>query len=428
MTATAAAHFARVPRERGDPDRAGTSLVWALFTAKKAPQLLVSVIVLFYALAPLLIYFFVIDERAYLQMAGLATLTAACIALGNGLNVLDRWTRGTSHRVIIGSHAFIRFFFVFFLLFAFVTLFSAPSVPLLSAFTGADASALSDERGEFLKGREGPWIALAYLSSLLTSTFVPYCIVAAYATRDRLRHVFLALLFIYSVSFLVKALFLNLILPLIAFAVERQVLRPRQLIVVGSATATVLLLMIALSGYGSLDASGFQSLADFFSTAYVPGSTLDFLIYRSLAIPVFSVVDTLLVHANELRGELLWGTTSSLIAGLAGVERINIERMVASYQYGGWNEFANSNVVFFADGYINFGIVGVVCYGLFVGLTFRILRRSPDIGVRSLAVLYAFLLYSSPLIGMLFSNGFAFFFLHALFVRLGSGRKSLPAR
>jgi hypothetical protein len=398
------------------------------FTANGAAPVLLTAMSLFYVVAPLLIYLFVVNEETYLQMALLAGISVLCIHVGSRLTLLDRWMRADSHRVAINADSYIFFFFLFFLLFMLLTLGTAPSIPLLSALAGGDASSLSGERGEFLKGREGPWVALAYLSSLLTSTVVPYCIVVAYATRNRLRHAFLALLFVYSISFLVKALFLNLILPLIAFGIERGSLRPRQFLVVMGLALATLVGLISLSGYGSLDATGVESAAEYFTAAYIPGSTFDFLAYRSLAIPVFSVVDTLLVHKNELGGDLLWGTTSSLIAAIGGVERVNIEKMVAAYQYGGWNDLANSNVVFIADGYINFGLVGVIAYGLFIGLTFRIMRLSQDVGVRSLALLYALMLYSSPLLGMLFSNGFALFFLHAAFIRLRKGSWAQSSR
>lgn len=389
----------------------------ALVSANGAIWLLIFAVAAFYLVCPLLIYAFAVDDDLYLRLAGLAAVSVLCILLGSRVSLLDGQLKSWRSKFTIGSGTYVSFFFLFFLLFVVVTISTAPSVPLLSALSGADVGTLSVERGSFLKGRDGVWAALGYVSSVLTSTLIPYCIVVAYATRSRLRHAFLVLFFAYSVVFVVKVLFLNLVLPLIAYGVETGRIRRRQMLVLMTLSLVLLGGMISVSGYGSLDGSGFDDLAGYLTASYVPGSTLDFLVYRSMAIPIFSVIDTLHVHQLELGGELLLGSTSSLLAAIGGVERVNIERMVFAYQYGAWNDLANSNVVFIADGYINFGLPGVAAYGLIVGLSFRIMRLSPDIGVRSLAPLYAFLLYSSPLIGMLLSNGFALFFLQALFLR-----------
>lgn len=61
---------------------------------------------------------------------------------------------------------------------------------------------------------------------------------------------------------------------------------------------------------------------------------------------------------------------------------------------------------------------GVFVFGVFVGQVFRWFRISQDIAFRSLWPLFAFVLFSAPLIGMLLSNGFAYMLFHALFIRI----------
>ena len=394
-----------------------------LLTASKSLLLLELVILGFFVAGPLII-FMVLEDEAYLGLALLATLSVISIHMGSELKFLDRQlVRGRKFH--ISSTKYISAFFAIFCLFGLLTLTTAPAIPFLSAVAGADVTTLSFQRGQFLKGREGLWSALAYISAMLTSVFVPYCLVLAYATKHRLRHAFLIISLIYCISFLVKALFLHLMLPLIAFLVEQGKVKLRHLVVLLTGITGALVFLISLSGFGSLNSSGFTSLKEYLSASYVPSSSLDFFIYRTFAIPVFSVVDTFTVHEAQLGGTYLLGKTSSFIATLAGGEKVNLERMVAAYQYGGWNEFANSNVIFIADSFVNFGVLGVIFYGLVIGLTFRIFRRSRDPAVRSLSVLYAFMLYSSPLLGMLLGNGYILLFGQALLVQMKSNSGGL---
>ena len=395
-----------------------------LFTAKWAFWAFTFVLFIFYLLTPTLIYFLVVPNELYLKLTGLTSVTLASMFCGYSCKALDGRFLANSPRITVNASSYIFITLVLFTLYISVTLLTAPSIPILSSISASDANALSVERGEFLKGRQGAWVILLYLSSLLTSTLVPYCIVLAYSTRSRVRHLLCVLFLLFSVSFLVKALFFNLMIPLMALLAEQKKLGKKMLFVAFVVACTTLVVLIALSGYGSLDGSGpAASTADYFSSAYVPDSTFKFLVYRMIAVPIFSVVDTLHVHAVSFNGDLLYGSTSTFFSTVFGFERINLERFVAEYQYGGWNDFANSNVVFIADAYVNFGWLGVIIFGGMVGLSFRIFKLSQDIGIRSLALLYAFLLYSSPLIGMMLSNGFAIFFVQALFIRVRSNTR-----
>ena len=121
---------------------------------------------------------------------------------------------------------------------------------------------------------------------------------------------------------------------------------------------------------------------------------------------------------------MLLGATSSLLSAVFGLERINLERFVFEHQFGGWNDTANANAVYIVDAYANFGYVGVVIFGLFIGQIFRWFRLSSDGAFKSLWVIFAFTLFNASLIGMLFSNGFLYMIFHTLFVSVPSVRKS----
>ena len=109
--------------------------------------------------------------------------------LGAAFPLFDRRLEGFGPRIRISPSAFHGTVWATFAILVIVTVTTAPSIPLISAFEGASAEALSQERGEFLKGREGAGLVLLYLATFLVSTFVPYSIVLLYGTGARLRHV-----------------------------------------------------------------------------------------------------------------------------------------------------------------------------------------------------------------------------------------------
>jgi hypothetical protein len=328
--------------------------------------------------------------------------------------------------IVVDPNAFIGVAFTIFVVFIVVTFATAPSIPILSALHGVDANTLSQERGDFLKARTGWQLGLLYLSTFLVNTVIPYSVVLAYAIGARARHALAAFFFAFSISFLQKALFLNLVLPLVVFAAMSGRLRGRQFVLFVGAS---LLLLVALTylaigrGPGEVGV-GPPALAEVLSAQYTPATPFGYFLWRAFAVPIFSATDTLVVHAQYFGGRPLLGATSTLVSSLLGVDRINLERFVFEYQFGGWNDVANSNTMFLIDGYVNFGWVGVVLFGGFVGQALRLFRLSRDPGFRSLWMLFAFVLFSAPLLGMLFSNGFLFLLVYALTARADVGRRA----
>ncbi len=154
--------------------------------------------------------------------------------------------------------------------------------------------------------------------------------------------------------------------------------------------------------------------AEFLSAQYVPVGTLDFLAWRIFAVPIFTASDTLKVHDIWFYGNQMWGATSGFLSKIVGVENVNIERHVFEYQFGGWNESANANAVYFLDGYINFGLFGVIIYGLIVGQFFRVFAKTRDIALSSLWIIFANAVFSGSLIGVLLSNGWILILIYAL--------------
>jgi hypothetical protein len=293
------------------------------------------------------------------------------------------------------------------------TLATAQSIPIFSALSGVVAELLSEERGAFLKGRSGMELSLLYISTILVNTLVPYSLVVLFALKHKLRFFVFLAFFFYALSFLQKTLFLNVLMPLLVFYSGKSKIYEGDMVKFVLLVAGLLLVLISITYEGSSAGEG----AKFLSAQYLPSGAMDFLLWRAIAVPIFTATDTLVVHEVWFRGDHLLGATSSFFAQIFGIERLNIERHVFEYQFGGWNEIANANAVFFLDGYVNFGVVGVIVYSFIVGQFFRIFAKTKDEALSALWIIFANGAYAGSLIGLLLSNGFILIFTYALFFR-----------
>jgi hypothetical protein len=143
--------------------------------------------------------------------------------------------------------------------------------------------------------------------------------------------------------------------------------------------------------------------------------------WRILSVPIFTASDALAVLDRRFDGEYLHGATSSFVAALFGMERVNYDREVHAYQWGD-TLIGRSNSVFVTDAFVNFGWVGVVVFSFFVGQAFRWFALSDDEAFRSMWPLFAYNIIQASLIGSLLSSGFAILFALALFCRITPSR------
>ena len=162
----------------------------------------------------------------------------------------------------------------------------------------------------------------------------------------------------------------------------------------------------------------------FFQTTYKSSGPLDFVIWRSIAVPIFTAADTLRVFAERFGGEPLWGATSSFIAAIFSLDRVMLEKFVFANEFG-WNELANSNAVYFTEAFANFYWYGVVLISMLVGQSLRWFRKSDDIAFKALWMNYCFALFTAGSIGTMLSNGYALIFFLALFCSLRTTRQQV---
>ncbi len=369
-----------------------------------------------YSMVPFLAWAAAGASDEYLLLASLTCLALLAMWLGGNCSIFDHRVGGASELVEVDGKYVIAFICLLFLFFGLYVVLTAPTVPLLSALQGVDAYSLSEERGAFLKGRQGVESALLYVSTILTSTLVPYALLHAFAFGYRIRYITLGLFIIYCLSFMQKALFLNALMPIIVLIAMKGYLSRRLVFFVVSGTFIALLGLVAFSYDGNKSEA--LVAGSYFSGSYLPVGSLDYLVWRIFAVPIFTAADTLAVHRETFSSEHLLGATSSFFAFVFGFDRINIERYVADYQFGGSSQIANSNAVFFIDGFVNFGWLGVFLYGLVAGQIFRLFRFSSDIAFKALWPIFAFQLFSGSLIGTVLSNGWGGLVLCALFFKV----------
>lgn len=394
-----------------------------LLSTRSALPVFVTAIFAVYCALPAILNAAVEEREYFAQLASLALVGSISLCVGYGLPLTDSRFATSARRISISATGFHGVVWVAFIVFLLVTVGTAADIPLLSALKGASVAELDQQRGAFLKGREGAAAILPYLSTLFLSALLPYSLVHLFVAKSRLRYVLTFVFLAFSISFLVKALFVNVAFPLLYYASLRKKssMAGISVIAAGSLLLLYFLTKFAVGDALSVDAAAAEfDAARFFTMSYVASSPLEFIVWRSVAVPMLTAADTLQVHAEMFGGDFLFGATSSLFASLFGMERIPLERWVFAHQFG-WNDIANANAVFLTETFVNFGWMGTVLLAMFAGQTLRWFEKSTDPGFKSLWILYCFSLFSSGLIGTMLSNGYVVIFFLALFCKLRLG-------
>ena len=355
-------------------------------------------------------------DSSYFILAALATFAVASLAMGASISLFDSWFSGRQRRVTIGMYGFNTCLWGVFVFFVFFAWWTAPKIPLLAALTGADSATVAVLREQFLKAREGWQASFVYVNAILSGALIPYSLALMFVNQTRRRWFAASLFLLYSLSFMEKAYFLKALLPLFVLAAQGRVrigISPKMLFVVALG---VVLAMTFISGAGSSEGTTDVS---FFSVDYLPGGVIDHIAWRLFAIPLLTALDAVKLFENYFDGHFLLGGTSSFISGVFGIEHVEFERLVYSFQWG-QNETGtgSANSVFITEAFVNFGWAGVFVFGLIVGLLMRLFARSQDKAFQALWPLFALGLYSAGLIGLLLSNGFVLLFFVILFFRI----------
>lgn len=395
---------------------------------------------LVYGVAPLAVYW-LIDGNVYMLKLGLMTCAAsALIIIGFRLPFLDRLITAHRFRLPVPLSLFQMAVWGGFLLFFAVTIATADAVPLISALTGNfNAEALDVQRGAFLKTRDGWEASLGYVGGVFAGTLLPFALAMLLLHKARGRFLAMAVFIVYSLSFLQKALFIQVVTPPAYLAIRRVIWNYAGLaaLLVGSAGLLYLNTMLARGVQdpdfieqvlktrdrgqiesGQRHTTGPADLfpPQFFTAQFYPASSAEHLVWRAVAVPIFTAADSIKVFEEKFEGRYLYGATSSFVAAIFRLQRVNYDAEVYASQWGS-TTVGRANSVFTTEAFVNFGWPGVVLYSLLVGLAFRVFARSESEAVRSMWPLFAYNIIQASLIGTLLSSGFALLFLFALFVR-----------
>jgi hypothetical protein len=402
-----------------------------LTSTRASVFLFVLAVSLVYMWLPIFVNFTLLASEYFLKLAFMTFFAIVSVLVGYSIPIFDSRFRPQAARIRVSVNTVHSIVWIVFVVFLVVTLYTASAIPIISALSGADTDELSVQRGAFLKGREGAEVALIYISTIFVSAFLPYSLARMFIDKHKYRYLFLFVFFAYSVSFLQKALFLNALLPLFYVASQRKQISMTTavMIVVGCGAVLYLVTLLSMGGAGSsgvVAESGGVSSPEFWSSKYLPSGAIDHLVWRIVAVPMFTAADTLVVLKQQFDDLPLLGATSTFLSGLFSLDRVYLEKLVFEYEWG-WNETANSNAVFFTEGFANFGWFGVWFYSFFVGQTFRWFRTSDDHAFKALWLIYFLGLFTGGLIGTLLSNGYLLMFLANFFLRV-RGKESVSAR
>jgi hypothetical protein len=349
-------------------------------------------------------------DPSFLKLGMLSLISSAGIIVGASIPL------GATNllRLRIDTKAFVALIWAPFIAFAVLALLTADRIPLIASLTGEDPATISYLRERFLKAREGWQSSFVYINAIFTGAFIPYTLGLMFLKRISVRWWCFSFFVAYSLSFVEKTFFFKAMIPLIYLVAQEKVRTPFHARTVIAATLGLLIAVTVLSGAGNVDENTNDS--DFISLSYAPKGALEHIAWRSLVIPVLTAADTIRVHDEMFNGRPLLGATSSLLAGVFGMERVPLERLVFFEQWGqNETETGSSNSVFVAEAFVNFGLFGLVILSLGIGVIFNAIATSRDEALRGLWPLFAFALMTSGFIGVMASNGFLLFFIFLMF-------------
>jgi hypothetical protein len=292
--------------------------------------------------------------------------------------------------------------FSVFLFLVFIIMVTAPSIPIIESLKGASEQELSIYRESFLKARTGWEQSLGYFIEIINGALLPYLIAYSFIINHKNRKWYALIFLVYCMSFLAKAYFLKLAIPLFFVFLERSKNKFLFILKGSGGIITLIFLMYTFAGKSGTEVNNNES---FFSTLYLPTSTFDAMLWRSLIIPIMTAVDGFNLFINDLNSNFMYGDTSSFIAFFKGNERINFERMIYQSQFGG-SETGNSNAYFLVEAYVNYGYLGVILFSIFIGRIMRNFILKKDIALVAILPLFLLNLYSAGLISLLLSGGY----------------------
>ncbi len=406
-----------------------------------------------------------------IKLAGMAGVAAVFVVIGFHVSVIDAQFGARRWAIAVDGRTFHIVVWSAFLVYCIVVFATAESIPFLTALRGGvDQAGLNQERADFLKLREGWQGSLRYFGATFAGALLPYSVATLLRRRTLGGYGALGAYILYAESFLQKALFLEVLLPIFYLIARRKLwnllgfvalLLLAALLLYGNARLVQNSAMPGMpdislphlgqipgiptpsngpSGSSGNGPAGTQdatqqdtnqqlalgtpfSFGDWFDARYMPRSSLGMLVWRAVAVPVFTARDALVVFDKFYGGRQLLGATSSVFAKVLGLHRVNYDAAVYKYEWGGLG-YGRSNAAYFLEGFVDFGWLGVIAMSLLVGQCFRIFQKTNDEALRAMSPLFAYYVLQASFIATMLSAGYLLIFVLALFVDIRWAEKS----
>ncbi|WP_151029360.1 O-antigen polymerase [Aliarcobacter cibarius] len=367
----------------------------------------------YFIITPLFIYFNT-NLEIYFKVFIISTVSNLLIILGYLIKFV--FIFHFKPKFIINVNSFVNISFLFFIVFIIYTVVSFGNIPLVGILFGqGDPNSL---RGELFKGRDGYEVALLYLSAFFYYIFIPISIVLAFHFKLSVRYLFLIFALLFSISTLQKALILNILLPLFVYFLIKKKISYKTLTIILIVIFLYFLVMIQITGHGDQSTNNeVINYKIYFSSKYLPNGALDYFIWRLFSVPIYTAADTIYVFENWINNNHIMGGTSTLISKLFDIQKVELEKLVFEYQFGGYNKLANANTYFAVDMYANFSWIGVILISFFIGVFIKSMEQTNDIAIYSICYLFIYQIVNGSFFGIMLSSGFIYILVHVLFFK-----------
>lgn len=352
--------------------------------------------VIIYAVIPLLVFEF---SSVSMSLAGLTVLSCTIYLFG----YYSKSRRIATKRRISFEQVLNISLSIYFI--SFLVLFvTADNVPLISSLRGTDPDLLALYREDFVKNRTGIEGVFRYTYTIFGGSLVPILLVVGLDRKPKRNKVFILLYFLTSIVVLAKANFLRIGIPLflryLYHSHNKLKLFFKGLFII----VCLLIMMYRLAGDRN---EVVRESGDFWSAYYFTPELPKLISWRIISIPVVTARDWLMVFENDFNGEFLYGRTSGFLAFVFQETKINFEKIIFKYQWGGEG---NSNAFYVMEAFINFGYLGVIIISFVVGKLIRFVLTNELFGTVTVP-LFVFFLFNTGFIGTMLSNGYLLLFL-----------------
>lgn len=318
--------------------------------------------------------------------------------------------------ILLSYETTVKIIFSIFIMFISLCFITAEKIPLISSLQGADSLTLSIARAKFLKAREGWQQSFVYINAILGGGIVPYLICLAFERGYKYKYLLLFIFFLYSISFLEKAYFLKIGLPLFFFYYTRS----KRKIVFAATSITIIVFLLTLMSFlagKGINVDVIDNDESFFSAYYVSQTPFEKIIWRAVVIPVVTSIDAIKLFYEKYSGQFLLGSTNSTISLLFGMKRIEYEREVFSSQWGqGEGGTGAANSVFVTEAFVNFGYIGVILFSFIVGRIIFYFSINKYLSMKAISFLFIYSIFNSGLLSTLLSNAYLVLLLISFFI------------